>query len=424
MFLMKVILRSIRRQWTRRALIALTVALSTAVGVAMLGVVFDVQDKLSAELDSYGSNITVRPRADAIVGDLYETTDTTADALLEEADAKNIKTIFWAYNITDFAPRLDTTATVGGTDDVNVTGTWFARELHLETGESTVVGMDGMRSWWQLDGSWPVDGEAQAVVGRALADRLGIAVGDTLTVRRDGRDVPLTVTGIVTTGDEDDDAVTTTTAAAQQLADAPGKISSIEVKALTTPENELAARAAKNPAMLSQEEWETWYCTAYASSIAYQIEEAIPGAVARQVRQVSALQGDVMTKTRVVMIVMTALCLVAAAVAVANLMAASIGERATELALLKAVGASDGAVARLLLGETAVVALAGMLVGGAAGVGLAQLVGHVVFGTGITIRPLVLLLVAVLIAASVLAASLASIRSVVSLQPAQVLHGR
>lgn len=435
MFFMKTVLRSVRRQWRRRLLIALTVALSATVSVAMLGIVFDVQDKLSAELAAYGSNITVRAKSDAVVTDLYETVDngtgeSSADALLDEADAKNVKTIFWAYNITNFAPRLDTSGSVR-TEDATVptapvVGTWFAKRMQLETGETTVAGMRGMRSWWKLDGRWPKDGTDEAIVGAGLAKRLGIAHGDAaqVTVTRDGRDVPLTVVGVYTAKDSDDDAIYTSTMNVQTVADSPGKIGQIEIKALTTPENDLARRAAKNPAMLSQEEWETWYCTAYASSIAYQLEEAIPGAVARQVRQVSALQGDVMTKTRTVMIVMTALCLVAAAIAVANLMAAAIGERSGELALLKAVGANDGAVARLLLAETLLVAFAGLIVGGAIGIGVAQIVGHLVFGTGITVRPLVLLLVCVLITASVLIASVASIRSVVRLQPAQVLHGR
>lgn len=435
MFFMKTVLRSVRRQWRRRLLIALTVALSATVSVAMLGIVFDVQDKLSAELAAYGSNITVRAKSDAVVTDLYETVDngtgeSSADALLDEADAKNVKTIFWAYNITNFAPRLDTSGSVR-TEDATVqtapvVGTWFAKRMQLETGETTVAGMRGMRSWWKLDGRWPKDGTDEAIVGAGLAKRLGIAHGDAaqVTVTRDGRDVPLTVVGVYTAKDSDDDAIYTSTMNVQTVADSPGKIGQIEVKALTTPENDLARRAAKNPAMLSQEEWETWYCTAYASSIAYQLEEAIPGAVARQVRQVSALQGDVMTKTRTVMIVMTALCLIAAAIAVANLMAAAIGERSGELALLKAVGANDGAVARLLLSETLLVAFAGLLVGIGAGIGVAQLIGHLVFGADVTMRPLVLLLVFVLIIASVLAASVASIRSVIRLQPAQVLHGR
>ena len=41
--------------------------LSATVSVAMLGVVFDVGDKLNAELSTYGSNIVVQPKSDAVV---------------------------------------------------------------------------------------------------------------------------------------------------------------------------------------------------------------------------------------------------------------------------------------------------------------------------------------------------------------------
>ena len=141
-------------------------------------------------------------------------------------------------------------------------------------------------------------------------------------------------------------------------------------------------------------------------------------------RQVAALQGNVLNKTRAVMILMTALTLIAAAVAVANLMAASITERSSELALLKALGATDSKVSRLMLAETATVSLAGALVGGAVGSGLAQIIGHVVFGSSITMRPMVYLLVFVLLAVVVCVASLSSIRSILSVHPAEVLHGR
>ncbi len=211
---------------------------------------------------------------------------------------------------------------------------------------------------------------------------------------------------------------------AQVLSDLPDSVDKIEVKALTTPENDLARKAAQNPAALSQDEWETWYCTAYPSSIAYQIEEVIPGAVAKQVRQVAALQGNVLQKTQAVMILMTVLSLLAAAVAVANLMVASIGERSSELALLKAIGATDGAVSRLMMAETAAISLLGAIVGAALGSGVAQIIGQVVFGSGITMRPMVFVLVFVLLALTVLLASASSIRSILSLKPAEVLHGR
>ena len=62
MFFLRMIFRSFSRQFKRRLLIAVTVCLSATVSVAMLGVVFDVGDKLNAELSTYGSNIIVQPK--------------------------------------------------------------------------------------------------------------------------------------------------------------------------------------------------------------------------------------------------------------------------------------------------------------------------------------------------------------------------
>ncbi|MBT1176926.1 ABC transporter permease [Bifidobacterium callimiconis] len=451
MFFLRMIFRSFSRQFKRRLLIAVTVCLSATVSVAMLGVVFDVGDKLNAELSTYGSNITVQPKSDAVISDLYSTDDaagaagtsdstggsgTTSDptSFLKESDAKNIKTIFWAFNITNFAPQLNIHANAGvnggsGQVSIPIVGTWFNKTLKLDTGESTVVGVQGMRSWWTVQGAWPKDDTDQAMIGVNLADKLGVKIGDTLTLTKTTASgvnnvQPVKIVGTYDSGDDAANSLYMASSVAQTLADLPDSVDKIEVKALTTPENDLARKAAKNPAALTSEEWETWYCTAYASSIAYQIEEVIPGSVAKQVRQVAALQGDVMNKTRAVMILMTALSLVAAAIAVANLMAASIGERGNELALLKAIGATDGAVSRLMLAETAVISLVGAIIGAGLGSGVAQIVGQVVFGSGITMRPMVFVLVFVLLAITILIASVSSIRSILRLRPAEVLHGR
>ena len=425
MFFLRMITRSFTRQLRRRLLIALTVCLSATVSVSMLGVVFDVGDKLNAELSTYGSNITVQPKADAVVSDLYNTESggaaSTSDptAFLKESDAAKIKTIFWSFNITNFAPQLNIHAMVNGTN-VPVVGTWFNKDLKISTGETTVVGVEGMRSWWQLDGKWPKDDSDQGVIGKTLASELGVTTGDTITLNKttaSGKknEQKIKLTGVYDSGDEDNGSLYIASSTAQVLADLPDSVDKIEVKALTTPENDLARKAAANPAALSQEEWETWYCTAYPSSIA---------AVAKQVRQVAALQGNVLQKTQAVMILMTVLSLIAAAVAVANLMVASIGERSGELALLKALGATDAAVSRLMLAETAAISLLGAIVGALLGSGVAQLIGRVVFGSGITMRPMVFVLVFVLLALTVLLASASSIRSILSLKPAEVLHGR
>ncbi len=471
MFMIRMVARSLARQIKKRVLIAIVVCLSACVSVAMLSVVYDVGDKINAELSSYGSNIIVQPKSNAVVNDLYasrtksdysnsqalQTSQTLADAesqestaFLKESDAAKIKMIFWAFNITNFAPKLtiyanlkanlkanssvesansssakSTNSAKSANSVVPIVGTWFNRKLALASGETTVVGVQGMRSWWKmLEGRFPRDFKHEAAVGTNLAKSHNLKVGQLIKLTRSGRQISLKIVGIYDSGDSDNNAIYADSSQAQRLSNRPNMVEAIEVKALTTPENDLARKAAKNPAALSQEEWETWYCTAYPSSITYQIEEVIPGAVAKQVRQVSAMQGSVLNKTRAVMVLMTALSLVAAAVAVANLMAAAISERSGELALLKALGARDGAVARLMLMETAVIACFGAIIGMIAGFGVAQVIGFSVFGSAISLRPMVFVLVFVLLAITVLAAAGSSIRSILHVRPAEVLHGR
>lgn len=470
MFMIRMVARSLARQIKKRVLIAIVVCLSACVSVAMLSVVYDVGDKINAELSSYGSNIIVQPKSNAVVNDLYasrtnsdysnsqtlQTSQTLADAesqestaFLKESDAAKIKMIFWAFNITNFAPKLtiyanlkanssaesansansssakSTNSAKSANSVVPIVGTWFNRKLALASGETTVVGVQGMRSWWKmLEGRFPRDFKHEAAVGANLAKSHNLKVGQRIKLTRSGRQISLKIVGIYDSGDIDNNAIYADSSQVQRLSNRPNMVEAIEVKALTTPENDLARKAAKNPAALSQEEWETWYCTAYPSSITYQIEEVIPGAVAKQVRQVSAMQGSVLNKTRAVMVLMTALSLIAAAVAVANLMAAAISERSGELALLKALGARDGAVARLMLMETAVIACVGALIGMIAGFGVAQVIGFSVFGSAISLRPMVFVLVFVLLAITVLAAAGSSIRSILHVRPAEVLHGR
>ena len=224
------------------------------------------------------------------------------------------------------------------------------------------------------------------MIGKDLAARLGgKRIGDTVGLKMDGQTQQVRIVGIFDSGDSDSSALYVPTWALQKVSGLPDQVDRVEVKALTTPENDLARKAARNPAALSQ---------------------------------------DVLQKTQAVMILMTILSLLAAAIAVANLMAASISERSSEFALLKALGATDGAVSRLVLAETALISLIGAVVGALLGSGVAQIVGHVVFGSGITMRPMVFVLVFVLLALTVLVASISSIRSILRLRPAEVLHGR
>ena len=428
---------ALTRERSKRLMIAATTALGASVATAMLGVMFDVGDKVNQELKTYGANIKVQAKGAAVLDELYSVEGGgPSKASLAEADLPKIKTIFWAFNILDFAPFLSASAqmaTSGVADaaqgssasDVTVVGTWFAQPLDLPTGEHAVAGILNLRSWWEVEGGWIADGDADlALVGSDLAAAESLALGDTLQLAGAAGSTEVRVAGIVSTSGAESGQIIVPLATAQDLAGRAGQVDYVEVSALTTPDNDLARKAARNPESLTISEWETWYCTAYASSIAYQIEEVIPEAVAKPVRQVTESSGSILAKTRALMLLVTALSLIASALAIANLVTASVIERAPQIGLLKAVGASDASVVRLILAEMAVVGLVGGVAGYGLGLGFAQIIGHSVFASAIAVRPIVVLLVALLVCLVVVGGSLPSIRMLLRLRPADVLHGR
>jgi putative ABC transport system permease protein len=387
-----------------------------------------VGDKVNQELKTYGANISVLPKGASLLDDLYgiEEGSGVSDQYLQESELGNIKTIFWAFNIVDFTPYLNTKVQLESQDnEVKLAGTWFSRHLDLPTGESLDTGMINMKSWWDVSGQWLTDQDENSVmVGSLVAGRNNIRVGDTITIGTGGQTKKLTVKGIFDAGSDEDEQIYVPLQVAQELADRPGLVSRVEVSALTTPDNELARRAAQNIKSLSIKEYEIWYCTAYVSSICYQIEEVITDSVAKPIRQVAKSEGAILEKTQLLMLLITILSLVGSALGISNLVTASVMERSREIGLLKAVGAHDWPISWLVLTEILVTAIVGGIAGYFAGLGFAQIIGHSVFGSAIDIKPMVIPLVAVLVSLVTLAGSIPSIRLLLSLRPAEVLHGR
>ncbi|MDR3146009.1 MAG: ABC transporter permease, partial [Treponema sp.] len=175
---------------------------------------------------------------------------------------------------------------------------------------------------------------------------------------------------------------------------------------------------------LSIKEMETWYCTAYVSAICYQIDEVITDAVSKPIRQVAESEGAILEKTQLLMLLITILSLAGSALGISNLVTASVMERAAEIGLLKAVGAYDAPISALVLAEIIITGILGGTAGYFAGLGFAQIIGRSVFGSAIDIKPMVIPIVAVLVFLVTMAGSIPSIRLLLSLRPAEVLHGR
>ena len=230
--------------------------------------------------------------------------------------------------------------------------------------------------------------------------------------------------GIFDAGGDEDEQIYAPMDTVQSLSDTDGYLTSIEVSALTTPDNELSEKAAKDPGSLTIAEYETWYCTAYVSSICYQIQEVITDSVASPVRQVAESEGAILEKTQLLMILITVLSLIGSALGITNLVTASVMERSNEIGLLKAVGAKDGAISALVLTEIMITGIVGAVIGYFMGFGFAQIIGHTVFSSAIEMKGYVIPIVAVLIIVVTLAGSIPAIRMLLRLRPAEVLHGR
>ncbi len=426
----RMIAKAFLRQWKKMLMIAFTIALGASLATAMLSVMMDVEDKMNQELKAYGANITVVPKSASVISDLYDVGDeNVSGTYLQEDELGKIKTIFWAFNIVDYTPFISTEVTLDSGDVEQVTGTWFNHHMDLPTGETLDAGIASLRSWWTItEGDW-LDEQGShsgdyAMVGTLLAQKEQISVGDKIHVTGSETEKELEVVGIFDAGGDEDELIYVPVDTAQELGGLDGKIDSIEVSALTTPDNELAQKAARDPSSLSVSQYETWYCTAYVSSICYQIEEVITDSVASAVRQVADSEGQILNKTKLLMILITILSMIGAALGICNLVTASVMERSQEIGLMKAIGAHNPAITGLVLTEVMCTAVIGGVAGFYAGIGFAQIIGHSVFDASISIRPMVVPVVGVLVALVTLIGSIPAIRMLLNLRPTEVLHGR
>lgn len=416
------------RQKKKMAMIAFTVALGISLATALMNVMLGVGDKINKELKVYGANIHVVPKDASLLDDLYginEGAGVSNKYLLAE-DAPKIKQIFWGFNIVDFSPYLKTSLHVNGEKDpIQAVGTWFTHHMDLPTGETIEAGARNLKTWWMVEGQWPEqDHEEEALVGRFLAERYGLQLGSTFEVEQNGMKKNLKVSGILNAGGDEDEKLFLHLKPAQELSGLEGKISGIDVSALTTPDNDLAKKAAQNPDSLTPSEYETWYCTAYVSSICYQIQEVVRDGVAKPIRQVAESEGTILNKTQLLMLLITILSSIGSALGISNLVTASVMERSQEIGLLKAIGGRNIRIVMLILTEVFLTGLFGGLLGYGLGLGFAQIIGLTVFGSTIPPAIMVIPIDVVLLIAVILVGSLPAIRYLLRLKPTEVLHGR
>src|SRR5260370_33899104 len=330
------------RRPRHKLLTGAALALGMGVATAALSVSLDVGDRLARDSRTVGANLLVTPQADSLPLEIggVDYRPVNAGAYLPEADLPKLKTIFWHNNIMGFAPVLEipAKAIVSGRDDelglsaklswptIPLIGTWASHPIHLEDGTVFETGTERTNPWWQLmKGRWFTEGSQECVVGKNLARKAGtlldgkllqgLPIGDNLVISRGENEPPLFLkaVGIHDGSGPEDDAVLVPLAIAQQLARKPGQYRKLYVDALTKPADAFAKR---DPKTFIPKEYNTWFCTPYISSIAFQIQQELPGTDVRVIRRVAEGEGVILTRVRMLLWLVTGAALLPAALAV------------------------------------------------------------------------------------------------------------
>jgi putative ABC transport system permease protein len=429
---------SFARNPRRKILTAAALVVGIAVATATLTVALEVGDRLALEFRSLGANLIVTPQSDTLPVEIggvdYRPVD--EGAYLKEADLGKLKTIFWRHNILGFTPFLDVPARVIPKNNERVflatlIGTWYEHDVPVPDGTSFRTGVGLTHPWWKIQGRWFQEGQGECVAGEAFARGYpgGISIGQTINLEKTAPDVlpggmvrlsTLRVVGVVSTGDAEDKAVLVPLSFAQEFSGHPGQFRQLFVSALTKPADALAER---DPATLTPTEFDRWFCSPYISSISYQITTVLPGTNVRAIRRVAETEGRVLTRVSTLLWIVTLAALIAACLAVAATSATTVIERRAEIGIMKAIGATNAAVASLFLIEQLMLAIVGGSIGFVFGVVLARVLGESVFGSPAPPRVVLLPIVLGLAAIVAIAGSLVPLRRAAHLNPAPVLRG-
>lgn len=379
-FFLRLVQRSLANRAGKWVIAILAVAVGASLVSTSLTLALGMRARMSQTLRAYGANILVVPAAGpgtAGGAQLFASMSEDVLARLGELGRR--------LPLVGYTPLLYAMAEIGS-HRAALVGTW----------------PDAMRQvnpWWRVEGAWIEDRAemGEAIVGTSIAQKLGLAVGAPLTLTVQGRTRTLRVVGILSTGGSEDEQVFVTLRAAQELAGRAGQLSLIQVSALAADGR--------------------------IEEIARSLESGLPGVVARTQLRLVMAEERLLARLSLLLGLIAGLVLVVSGLGVAAAMTTSVLERAREIGLMKALGASRSRVGNLFLAEAGAIGLAGGLLGGAAGLLLAQAIARSVFAGTV---PLTALPTLISVAMGVVVASLASLIPVhraASIEPGIVLRG-
>jgi putative ABC transport system permease protein len=381
----RLLLQLLRGSRGRLAVALIAIVSGAAVISALLNLDLDVGSKLTQEFRSLGANVVIAPRQPQ--GSTPATTNVlgapSAPGLMDEkAIVEQLKSVKTAQIVA--APYLYVIARAEKTPVV-VAGTWLDEAQKLSP-------------TWKVEGNRvdSRDDQAHALVGRSVARELRLAPGGEIALDYHGRTAKLIVTGVVDSGDAEDNQVFVNLAVAQQLSNLDDQIGLVQLNVSGGSKNVVDAAA--------------------------KLAAALPEYDVHPIRQVTAAEGALLGRLRLLIFSMVALILVLTSLCVLATMAALAIERREDVGLMKALGGSISRVVGLFLAEVGVLGAVGGAIGCIVGMILTRWMGHRVFEATISMRwEIFPLTIALMVAVALAGAS--PLRMLGNVKPAAIFRG-
>ncbi|PJC86761.1 ABC transporter permease [Vibrio sp. HA2012] len=363
--------RSLRLRIRRVLVVFAALTVGAAIITAMAGVYFDINEKMSHELRNYGANFFVGP-----------------------GETQEYMTAEEYRQIRGLAPQ----------DSLVASSPYLYGMAQSDLEKVVLMGIDfsqlqKLTPYWQVKGEWinVTFDQRNAMIGSKLAQKLELKLGSSINIIRDGLKHSFTIKGIIESGEAEDNYLIVNLPVVQTWLEKEGLV---------------------NYAMFSLAN-----DTGQVEQFAAVLNQRYPQLNIRPIRKVSASEGKVLDKIKLLMGVVAFVILLLSTLCVNTTLTAMISERKYEFALQKALGASHRSITRQILTETVLMTLAAIVVGLALGYLLAQVLGQTVFSASIDLRSPVFTITSVLsFLAAMVAATVPTLRAI-RVDPAKVLKG-
>ncbi len=358
-----------------------------AVTAALLNLHDGVRRKMTQEFRAYGANVVLTPRAGR------------GDAVVLDGSVLS--------RLAPFGERLKGFTSVPVLNAVVRLARRPADPRLPELLNVVAVGSDfgllrALYPGWRLEGGASRLDPSDCVIGSRAASRLRLRIGDNVELESGaGMSDPVgetfRIAGVLTTGDAEDDEVFVPLPSLQRVTGLADKISLVQ---LSVP-----GEAAEIDRTL------------------HELSANLAGIEVRPIRQIVESQGKVLAIIRWLTVSLTALILVIIALCVMATMTTIVLERRKDIAVMKALGATDPLVMRLFMSEGAGLGLVSGLVGFAAGAVLARSLAERLFGVSLSVTWWTLPLVCLLSVALAVVATLFPVNIIRGVEPATTLKG-